>query len=100
MSIKSAIFVPAMLLLSGAAPAPAPVPAPGASNARASDGGVEQVVTIADEKVVCRREKAVGSRVTAKRVCMTAQQWETKRMEDRRQIEQGQAQRTFTDTSG
>lgn len=63
--------------------------------ARASEGSQEQTVgTVTGEKVICRSDKEIGSRVKSKRVCMTAKQWAEKTAEERQFIEQRQAQRT------
>lgn len=99
MTMLRPVFAITALLLVAAASPPRPA-APGTSNARAGEGEAVETLNLGDEKVICRREKATGSRVTAKRVCMTARQWEAQRMEDRQRIEQGQAQRTRSDQGG
>lgn len=75
----------------------APVTKSSSTMMRASEGSHDEVSTTAtDEKVICRRDKATGSRLGAKRTCMTAKQWAEKTAQERQFIEQGQAQRTFT----
>ncbi|PZT90627.1 MAG: hypothetical protein DI637_03340 [Citromicrobium sp.] len=66
--------------------------------ARASETASEERLVAGSnkEKVVCRRDKVIGSRMTAKRVCKTARQWEIERMEQRQTVERGQNQRTLS----
>lgn len=97
MSFASFTFAAAAGVLLTAA---TPSPPQGGSNARASDSGSAETMAAGAEKIICRKDKAVGSRVTAKRVCMTAQQWEAQRMDDRQRLEQGQAQRTYSNSGG
>lgn len=75
-------------------PAAANPPAdPGSTMARASEGSKDEVInTATDEKVICRRDKAIGSRVNAKRICMTARDWAKKTAEERQFVEQRQQQ--------
>lgn len=69
----------------------------GSTMARASQGEqVETLGTATGEKVICRRDKEIGSRVNARRVCMTGSQWAAKAAEERRFVEQRQAQRTIS----
>lgn len=85
----------ALLTSTSAAAGPATPPV---SQARASDSSKDQTVgTVTGEKVICRRDKEIGSRVKASRVCMTAAQWATRAAEQRQYIEQRQAQRTRSD---
>ena len=92
-------LTPAVLLLaafaSGSAGYATPAADPAVSQTRASVGAQDQVVdTASGEKVICRSDKEVGSRVRAKRVCMTTKQWAQKTAEERQFLEQRQAQRT------
>ncbi|HEX6661200.1 MAG TPA: hypothetical protein VF067_04960 [Sphingomicrobium sp.] len=50
-------------------------------------------------RIICQRIEETGSRVAAKKVCMTAQQWEEKRRTDREYVEDAQ-QRSIEPTSG
>jgi len=50
-------------------------------------------------RMICQRIEETGSRVAAKKVCMTAQQWEEKRRADREYLEDAQ-QRSIEPTSG
>ena len=45
-------------------------------------------------RMVCEKQGVVGSRLATKKVCMTAAEWEMKRLEDRQTIEKSQVQRT------
>ncbi len=86
----------AVLPLTATHAAPADVAA--VSNARASASSSEEVIeTATAEKVICRRDKEIGSRVKARRVCMTAKQWAEKASEERTYLEQRQAQRTLSE---
>lgn len=85
--------VVAGLLLSSVSAAATPPMESGTSMARASQGSEEEVInTVTDEKVICRRDKAIGSRVNARRVCMTAKDWAKKTAEERQFVEQRQQQ--------
>ena len=64
------------------------------SRASETDGSDTLVVGDSEEEVICQRQKVTGSRVTSRRVCKTAAQWEVEREEQRRNIEKGQNQRT------
>jgi invasion protein IalB len=50
-------------------------------------------------RIICQRVEETGSRVAAKKVCMTAQQWEEKRRADREYLEDAQ-QRAIEPNSG
>jgi len=50
-------------------------------------------------RIICEKVEETGSRISAKRVCMTAQQWEEKRRADRAYLEDAQ-QRSIEPTSG
>ena len=73
---------------------------PQSSQSRASHDGTEEIVnTATNEKVICRRDKTIGSRLKAERICLTREQWAVRLREERTKLEQGQAQRTLTDHS-
>ena len=64
--------------------------------------------TAADEKkteakdpnrIICEKQSVVGSRLTTKRVCMTAAEWEIRRREDREAVEKAQVNRRGPDGS-
>ena len=42
-------------------------------------------------KVICRTEEVIGSRLASKRTCMTSQQWEDMRREQRTTVDRIQA---------
>jgi invasion protein IalB len=44
-------------------------------------------------EVVCRKEESTGSRIGAKRVCMTRMQWADRQLQDRLELERTQVQR-------
>jgi len=50
-------------------------------------------------RIICEKVEETGSRLSAKRVCMTAQQWQDKRRSDREYVEDSQ-QRSLEPTSG
>jgi hypothetical protein len=45
-------------------------------------------------RVICEKQGEVGSRVSVKRVCMTAAEWEIRKREDREALEKAQLNRT------
>lgn len=44
-------------------------------------------------KMICKRERAPGSRLSAKKVCQTAAEWERQRREDQQMAEKVQSSR-------
>ena len=44
-------------------------------------------------EVVCNKEESTGSRLGAKRVCMTRTQWADRQLQDRLELERTQVQR-------
>lgn len=44
-------------------------------------------------RVICEKQQVVGSRLASKRVCMTAAEWEVRRLEERMVIDKQQTQR-------
>lgn len=42
-------------------------------------------------RVICEKQEELGSRLGAKRVCMTAAEWQQKRLNDRQMIDRSQA---------
>jgi len=54
-----------------------------------------QPIVVSTEKaevnrVVCKKEEQIGSRLGAKKVCLTVQQWQERAAEDRNQLERVQ----------
>ncbi len=43
-------------------------------------------------RMICEKQAVSGSRLAVKRVCMTAAEWEVRKLEDRQAIEKGQMQ--------
>lgn len=88
--MKIALFALAAIAgMTAAAPVGAQVP---------GGGGVPETVNAgapSQDKVICRSTKVIGSRMKTAKVCMTAKQWETEQMEQRRTVEKGQNQRTL-----
>ena len=75
------IIVAVTLLLSSAAvQAQTQAPAQAAAAKDAKNG----------ERVVCRSLEEIGSRLAARRVCMTVRQWEEQQRIDRETVEQAQ----------
>lgn len=52
---------------------------------------------VVPEKVICHKEKSLGSRVAAKKVCKTAKQWEAEQLESRQATERVQSSRWKSD---
>ena len=62
--------------------------------ASAASAGEEKKSTVKDpNRIVCEKQEELGSRLSSKRVCMTAEQWAQKRREERQMIDRAQAQR-------
>ena len=45
-------------------------------------------------RMICEKQKELGSRVATKKICMTAAEWEIRRREDRAALEQAQVRRS------
>lgn len=43
-------------------------------------------------RLICEKQAVAGSRLATRRVCMTAAEWEMRKLEDRQAIEKGQMQ--------
>jgi hypothetical protein len=41
-------------------------------------------------KLICKKEEQIGSRLGAKKVCLTQEQWQARTSEDRQQLERVQ----------
>ena len=79
----------AAALLAGAsasavAQAPAAAPAQATANAKPTDNANE---------MVCQKQEVTGSRLGAKRICMTRSEWADRRLQDRQELERVQVQR-------
>lgn len=42
-------------------------------------------------RIICEKQEVLGSRLQAKRVCLTAAEWARKRLEDRQTIDRAQS---------
>jgi hypothetical protein len=51
-------------------------------------------------RIICEKQEVLGSRLATKRVCMTAAEWETRRLEDRQNIDRQQIQRSGNTNGG
>lgn len=68
-----------------------------AGNTSATESDSSTTIGQGTDKVICKREKTVGSRVTAKKVCQTAAQWERQRRDDQQMAEKIQSSRWKSD---
>ena len=73
--------------------APAPVAATMPGSSAHSQDRAENEASADPNKLICKRDKVPGSRLAAKKVCMTAAEWERQRIEDRQLAEKVQTQR-------
>ena len=89
---KTLIAASALALAAFAAPAMAGAsdPAPAAAPAAQTDEGEMN-------KVVCRRVAAIGTRLSAKKVCRTKAQWDAEAAANRQDLERSQTQRWKSD---
>lgn len=76
----------ALALLLGATPALAEPAAPAPTSKTQTDEGDLN-------KVVCRRVEAIGTRLSAKKVCRTKAQWDSEASANRQDLERSQTQR-------
>lgn len=44
-------------------------------------------------RIICKRDKAIGSRLSSKKMCATAAQWDQMRADNRQAVERAQANR-------
>lgn len=88
--LASATSILVMMAVPAAVQA-APQPASTAATAKSSESDVN--------KVVCKREEQIGSRLRAKKVCLTVKQWQDRAAADRDTTERVQ-QQTSTRSGG
>ena len=69
---------------SAVAQAPTAAPTQAAANAKPADNANE---------IVCQKQEVTGSRLGAKRICMTRSEWADRRLQDRQELERVQVQR-------
>jgi len=60
------------------------------TNVRSREDTADRAADQDPNRVICRREASTGSRLGAKRRCMTAAQWSDEQHEQRQQLERGQ----------
>jgi Ni/Co efflux regulator RcnB len=71
--------------------------APAHAQDQQQQGQQQQTRKAADlNEVVCEKEEETGSRLGAKRVCMTRSQWAEQRRVERQEIDKAQTQRTIS----
>lgn len=92
MSFRTAVFLGAAAF---AATASLANPAP-QSTAPGNSAGTTAKTPDPNE-VICERQEDVGSRLSAKRICMTRSQWADQKTQDRQQLEKVQVQRGMYD---
>jgi hypothetical protein len=51
-------------------------------------------------RIICEKQEVLGSRLATRRVCMTAAEWETRKQEDRQNIDRQQIQRSGNTSGG
>ena len=88
-------FVP-LLLIAAASPAIAQAPAPQTQQSQASEPAKKNPL----DKVVCRTEQTVGSRLGGHRVCATLREWQEQAQDSRDALEKIQQQGYGIDPSG
>jgi len=76
-----------MRLTIGIIAALALVPAAGAAEEKKADAKDPN-------RIICEKQREVGSRLATKKVCMTAAEWEIRKREDREAIEKAQVRRS------
>jgi hypothetical protein len=68
----------------------------GAGTALAAEpASKERVATPNPNEVVCEKVEVIGSRLGAKKVCMTRAQWAERQLLDRQDLEKTQVQRGY-----
>lgn len=92
MSLRAAVFIGAAAFAATASFAD-PVTQSAAQSSSAAPGAK----TPDPNEVICERQEEVGSRLSAKRICMTRSQWADQKTQDRQQLEKVQVQRGMYD---
>ena len=91
-SVKTVLAgVACLSLVCGAAPALAQAPGTDSGNPAAKNKD--------PNRIVCEKVQETGSRLNARKVCMTAQQWDEQRRRDRENLQDAQ-QRSLEPNSG
>lgn len=86
---KAVYLLAAMLIAAPVAAQTSPAPQPAPANTKKSDV----------DKLVCQRQDEIGSRLSAKKVCMTVKEWQEFRSQNRETLERWQ-QSAGTRSSG
>jgi hypothetical protein len=89
----------AKTVLSGAAGIALLIGAPALAQTQASGQPGQGPKAKDPNRIICEKIQDTGSRVATSKVCMTAQQWEEKRRNDRAYVEDSQ-QRSLEPNSG
>lgn len=71
----------------------APVSAQAADTASPSASPAQNEASLETDKLICRKEKLIGTRLGSTRICLTSAQWAAKRAEERRSLERVQTNR-------
>jgi hypothetical protein len=82
----------AIVLVAAAVGATASFAAPTPQNTTPSSG-TTAAKSLDPNEVICEKQEVLGSRLAAKRVCMTRSQWADAKSQDRQDIERAQMQR-------
>lgn len=88
-SVKVIVTGVACAMLMSAAPA----------FAQTQDGSKPSAKPQDPNRVICEKVQETGSRLNARKICMTAQQWEEQRRRDRENLQDAQ-QRSLEPNSG
>jgi invasion protein IalB len=93
--MKQAIFLVAALAAPAALAQAPETPAPPAAAPQRSDPAGGRGAMLDPNQTVCRSQSVIGSRLTRARVCVTRQQWNEQRQQDRLLAEQAQTRRNW-----
>jgi hypothetical protein len=85
--------LPILLMIAIAAPVGAQTSAPAQPGAPAASKDDPN-------RIVCEKEEVIGSRLAAKKICLTAAQWQEQKARHREQLEKFQQQNTSTGPGG
>lgn len=95
--IRALVLATALVVIAPASAASPPPDTAQSSNASATFNGNAETVGEGSDKIICKREKVVGSRLAAKKICQTAAQWERQRREEQQLVEKVQSSRWKSD---
>jgi len=56
----------------------------------------EDLTRNANERVICQKEESIGSRLAAKKICLTAKEWKERAALNREETERAQQRNTAT----